>query len=142
MTIDGLIQRGVPPEASDLHLVEGGIPLARVHGALRELEGARISTSRRSSMRFSPMHFGRRSLVVPTSMLHAHWQESGGGFTGIPNARVERSPCVVSHITFLPLPTSGSLRAFTDGPPSVVGSFSSRGRQVPENRQRRRPSWT
>lgn len=46
MTIEELIQRAVPPEASDLHLVEGCVPIARLHGTLVEMEGSSISGER------------------------------------------------------------------------------------------------
>ncbi len=53
MTIEELIQRPVPPEASDLHLVEGGVPLARLHGALTKLQGPSISGERFTALLYT-----------------------------------------------------------------------------------------
>jgi Tfp pilus assembly pilus retraction ATPase PilT len=53
MTIEELIQRAVPPEASDLHLVEGYVPRARLHGALRELQGPSISEERFTALLYT-----------------------------------------------------------------------------------------
>ena len=111
MTIEELIQRPVPPEASDLHLVEGFVPLARLHGALRELQGSSLSEERFTALLYTLLTddlreaFARgldvdtaRSLAGERWRIHGYTQRAGRALS------LRRIPNLIPDLAGLGLP--------------------------------------
>jgi twitching motility protein PilT len=122
MTIEELIQRAVPPEASDLHLVEGYVPRARLHGALRELQGPSISEERFTALLYTLLAddlreaFTRgldvdtaRSLAGERWRIHGYTQRAGRALS------LRRIPNLIPDLAGLGLPEGvhrwGALRS-------------------------------
>jgi len=122
MMIEELIQRPVPPEASDLHLVEGYVPIARLHGALMELQGPSLSGDLFTTLLYTLLTEdiretfvrgfdvdGACSLAGERWRVHGYTQRAGRALS------LRRIPNLIPDLTGLGLPEGvhrwGSLRS-------------------------------